>query len=38
MVKYINSKLPHVKEIFDYTNEVYTNFQAQIMAQLFDKN
>jgi hypothetical protein len=38
MVKYLNSKLSHIKEIFDGTNEVYTNFESQVMTQLFEKN
>lgn len=38
MIKYINNKLAHMKEIQDATNHVYSNFENQVIAQLFEKN
>ncbi len=37
MIKYINSKVSEEKDIHDATEEVYNNFENQLMSQLFDK-
>jgi hypothetical protein len=37
MVKYINSKVLD-KEIQEYSDEVYKNFENQVLDQLFNKS
>jgi len=37
MIKYIQSKIQD-KEIEELTNQVYKNFEEQVLEQLFNKN
>ncbi len=38
MIKYLNTKLSHMDEIQEATKQVYSNFESQVIAQLFEKN